>query len=62
MGKTYKYNERWKKDQRDKNFQKSKKYKNSQYEKYKPTDVSQVEPLIDDDDTHCSSFEKNEDY
>ena len=63
MGKTYKYNERWKKDQRDKSFQKSKKFKNLQHGKHnnKPIDNSQIEPPVYDDDAHCPSFGRNED-
>ncbi len=49
MGKTYKRNDRWKKDRRDKNFRNSKKFKEFKHEKHthKPAEVPPIE--IDDD-------------
>ena len=64
MGKTFRRNDRWKRDHRDKNFQKSKKFKNSQHEKHnnKPIGDSQIEPPVyDDDDAHCPPFGRNKD-
>ena len=48
MGKTYKRNDRWKKDRRDQNFKKSKKFKEIQqghHQNQKPDDI----PLIEED-------------
>jgi len=48
MGRTFKKNGRWKKDQKDKNFRKSKKFKDIQHgqHQHKPVDNP---PLIEED-------------
>jgi hypothetical protein len=56
MGKTYKRNDRWKKDRRDQNFKKSKKFKefiHGEFTHQKPSPQSQVdieptEPSLDE--------------
>lgn len=55
MGKTHRRNDRWKKDRRDTNFQKSKKFKESNsginsYHDKKPSDSITVELESDSDD------------
>jgi len=54
MGRTFKKNDRWKKDRRDQNFQKSKKFKKMKEKSHRPDDGSyKIEPTkeIQDNDS-----------
>lgn len=59
MGKTFRRNDRWKKDRRDKDFQKSKKFKeiNRGHYPHKPSDVPQTDDIEDYDTTGNISVE-----
>lgn len=55
MGKTYKRNDRWKKDRRDKGFRNSKKFKefrHSPHMPHRPVEVPSIEPDYDDVDSN----------
>jgi hypothetical protein len=48
MGRTFRKNDRWKKDRRDQNFKKSKKFKDIQYGQHQNKPVNEI-PLIEED-------------
>lgn len=53
MGKTFRRNDKWKKDRRDQSFKKSKKFKeikNSGYQPAKSTELQLVVNVIENDD------------
>ena len=52
MGRTFKRGDRWKKDRRDRNFQKSKKFKDLQHGKHQnePVDIPKIEEDYDEFD------------
>jgi hypothetical protein len=47
MGKTYKRNDRWKRDRRDQSFQKSKKFKEFNHGGFTPPKPNLPEPTVD---------------
>lgn len=56
MGKTYKRNDRWKRDRRDQGFKKSKKFKEFAQggfsaPKHSPTDIKAEPEIVDADDS-----------
>jgi hypothetical protein len=59
MGRTFKRNDRWKKDRRDKNFRKSKKFKDLNYGQHqhqsKPGDIPPIEEDYDGFDDNGDS-------
>jgi hypothetical protein len=50
MGRTFKRGDRWKKDRRDKNFRKSKKFKDLQGDHPQNQKVSDIPPIEEDYD------------
>lgn len=60
MGRTFKRNDRWKRDRRDKGLQKSKKFKEFQHgkhHKHNPIEISPLEIIEDNDDVGNNSDE-----
>jgi hypothetical protein len=59
MGKTFRRNDRWKKDRRDQNFKKSKKFKEFKHSGHQPQKMNPVptdsEPIEIDDYSSSSS-------
>jgi hypothetical protein len=57
MGRTYRKNDRWKKDRRDQNFKKSKKFKKFKNGKFKPSKLNlpKVENELTDTDDSIDS-------